>query len=406
MFCKKCGNVLPDYAAVCDKCGTPTGVSTGGKSKTNKMIFIPIGIGALAVIIAVVLIFALKPKDTVKPDGGTPQTSSQTDVLPAGGNNGGTVIIDTPPVSTPANSDQSSLPQSETPSEPSTPPQSETPSEPPTPPQSEAPSEPSAPSQNNGTPDEVVIAGQSYSTSLIALDLSKKGLKNSDIADLKYFTKLKRIMLQDNDLTDISVLENISTLFEINAENNNISNISFMKNMPNLRIVVINNNPIGDISCFSSIPELEKLWIVNTNVTSLNPLSNCTNMTELGVNGCAISSIDAVNGMTKLEMLHAAWCGLTDLSPVSGCTALQTLYLNNNSFTDYSALAKLNNLNTVVLDGSCVMTDAIAKTFNGMKIARYLSLQEIEMTDEQINIIFDGVELFGNMGYIEWSIYE
>ncbi|MCM1055344.1 MAG: hypothetical protein NC394_07470 [Bacteroides sp.] len=72
MYCKKCGNSMPDYAAVCDKCGTKVeGKGAPSKSGSNKMIFIPIGIG-VAAIAAVVIILTVVLGGSKKPDSELP----------------------------------------------------------------------------------------------------------------------------------------------------------------------------------------------------------------------------------------------------------------------------------------------------------------------------------------------
>lgn len=45
MFCKECGNQIPDAAAICLKCGVPTGVAllTGTKSNKSRTAYVLLG---------------------------------------------------------------------------------------------------------------------------------------------------------------------------------------------------------------------------------------------------------------------------------------------------------------------------------------------------------------------------
>ena len=56
MFCGKCGNNVPDGAAVCPACGAPTGAAPapGGAKKPNKKLII--GIVGVAAVIALVIV--------------------------------------------------------------------------------------------------------------------------------------------------------------------------------------------------------------------------------------------------------------------------------------------------------------------------------------------------------------
>lgn len=106
MFCKKCGNEMPDYAERCDKCGTK--VDGGGvRQGFNKLLFIPIGAGAAAVIVlAAALIFALRPKDElVQPSDSGAQTTTS-------GESRSSAVIDSIPEAPPASTNGSSSAES------------------------------------------------------------------------------------------------------------------------------------------------------------------------------------------------------------------------------------------------------------------------------------------------------
>lgn len=195
---------------------------------------------------------------------------------------------------------------------------------------------------SSSTQQEVTIAGTTYPVSTTFLDLSNKGLRDSDIKNIKYLKNLTRAELSGNNLTDISVLQTITTLEEIDATDNNISDISFMKNLPNLKIVVMNNNPIKDISVFSNFSTIEKIWLNDTYVTDISPISKNKGMTELGFDNCKIKDISAIRGMKKLEMLSLDNCGITDISALSSCTGLYFLNITDNNINDFSPIDKLN----------------------------------------------------------------
>lgn len=190
--------------------------------------------------------------------------------------------------------------------------------------------------------NEVLIGGEYYSADLTFLDLSGKGLYDEDLDNLIYMTKLERIELSDNNLSDISILRNIPSLTEIDANNNYISDISFLKDLPNMEIVVMNNNMINDISVFRNFSTIKKIWMCDNFIDDISYIAKNKRMTELGFNNCKIGDLSAVKEMSKLQMLHAAYCGITDISPLSDCTSLTELNLSGNDISDYSPIENLN----------------------------------------------------------------
>ena len=111
MFCKKCGNEMPDYATRCDKCGTKVEGNSTAKQGFNKLLFIPIGAGAAAVVVAlaVVLVSVLGSKDDiVQPSGSSvPTTPSSVSLAP--------IVIDNSPATTPLSTPDSSAVNTDSP---------------------------------------------------------------------------------------------------------------------------------------------------------------------------------------------------------------------------------------------------------------------------------------------------
>lgn len=189
---------------------------------------------------------------------------------------------------------------------------------------------------------EITIGGERYSTDLTYLDLSGKGLNNYDLQNLIYMTKLERIELSDNNLSDISVLGKIPSLREIDADNNSIEDISFLEDLPNIEIVVMNNNRIKDISVFLRFTTIKKIWMCDNQIGDISPIAQNKGLTEFGINGSYIYDISALYGMTRLEILCAYGCGLTDISPLSECTNLRELHIGGNNISDFSPIENLN----------------------------------------------------------------
>ena len=136
------------------------------------------------------------------------------------------------------------------------------------------------------------------------LDLSGYKIRNLD--ELTYFTSLKVLYCQNNDVSRINVTQN-TALTELNCMNNKLTDLDVSK---------------------------------NTSLTTLNCRYN--SLTSLNVGGCASLS-DMVCEGNSISVLSLDGCpGLTDLNcsdnmitslDVSGCPDLKTLNCSDNRIT-------------------------------------------------------------------------
>ena len=195
--------------------------------------------------------------------------------------------------------------------------------------------EPAAPA----VPDVITIGGKSYKTNMTGtLDLSGKGLKNKDIAGLKYMTKLSEIILSENSLTDLSALSGLTQLEKLTYHNNSVSDLSFAKNLTKLKVIGAENNGITDLSPLSGMSGLEEIWLQNNNISDMSPLKKCTKVNSLSLWGNPIKDCSAASGMKNIRNLHLNGCGLKSLEPFRSCTMLEYVYVGDNEITDLTPL--------------------------------------------------------------------
>ena len=67
-------------------------------------------------------------------------------------------------------------------------------------------------------PDYITIGDMRFETSLTELDLQNKQLNNSDLEDLKYMKNLTMLILNSNQISDISVLAGLTNLERLYLE--------------------------------------------------------------------------------------------------------------------------------------------------------------------------------------------
>lgn len=179
--------------------------------------------------------------------------------------------------------------------------------------------------------DSVKIGSEFYDINTVGiLDLTGKGLKDEDIENLKYMTKVSEIILSDNALTDLSPVSELKQLEKLTFHNNKVKDISFLKSMRRLTVIGAGNNGISDISAFSEMGGLKEIWICDNNISDISPLKSCK----------------------YLEYLDVSDNNITDLTPISECKLIILKADNNRLNGSYDALTGLTVFDELHLEGN------------------------------------------------------
>ena len=108
-------------------------------------------------------------------------------------------------------------------------------------------------------------------SNLIKLNLSYNNIYDS--TDLKYFTNIKILIINNNKIKDISFCEFLSNLEQFNIHSNEVTSIEPLIKCNKLKILDISNNKIHDIittlKAFKKIKNLEEL-LINHNPFIIN----------------------------------------------------------------------------------------------------------------------------------------
>lgn len=177
----------------------------------------------------------------------------------------------------------------------------------------------------------VKIGGEFYDINMIGtLDLSGKGLTDEDIINLKYMTRVSELILNDNELTDLSPVSELKALQKLSFHHNSVADISFAENLRVLTSIGAGDNGISDISVFSEMPGLKEIWIFDNNISDISPMY----------------------GLKYLEYVDVSDNQIADLTPLAG-KKLITLKASNNKLNgNYDAIAGLSIFDELHLDGN------------------------------------------------------
>lgn len=216
----------------------------------------------------------------------------------------------------------------------------------------------------------IKIGSESYSADEEELDLTGKRLRNRDIEGLKDFKNLKILLMNDNNVSDLSVLAQMPQLEGVWFNNNNVRDISFASELKNLKYISFTGNKVSDLSPLQGTTKLEHFWGNDNPFNDINPLRENRGMLQMGLSRCPIDGdIGAVSGMTELTFFAAESCGITDLYSLRACRKLEYAYLGNNSINDVSPLANCNGIKELwISDNSVYDSDKYISSFAGITI--------------------------------------
>jgi small GTP-binding protein len=119
---------------------------------------------------------------------------------------------------------------------------------------------------------------------------------------------LKELILNDNQLTDISALQSLTQL----------------------KTLDLSHNQLTDISALQSLAQLNTLWLSYNQLTDISALQSLTELKTLDLNCNQLTDISALQSLTQLKTLDLSHNQLTDISALKSLTQLNTLNLVNN----------------------------------------------------------------------------
>lgn len=150
----------------------------------------------------------------------------------------------------------------------------------------------------------------------------------SSLEGLEYAVNLEKLVVWDNNITDISPLADLEYLTDLRLGLNDISDISDLSDMPQLTWLGVQDNDIEDVSA----------------------LANLTNLTELRMNGNDIEDIEVLSNLSKIVTLHLNNNDIKDVEPLWNLSTLESLQLADNPITWTTHLYNLVDVHNTAID--------------------------------------------------------
>ena len=155
-----------------------------------------------------------------------------------------------------------------------------------------------------------------------------RGMKS--IKGLEYAKNLKKLKLNENEISDISPLENLTKLEYLEIQRNRIVDINPLKNLTNLKFLKLYNNLIEDIAPLSNL----------TNLTGLDLHYNVTVSGDEShkIISKGITDISALKNLKKLEFLDISANRIEDISILKNFDKIKDLDFSGNRVKNYEGL--------------------------------------------------------------------
>jgi tetratricopeptide (TPR) repeat protein len=149
----------------------------------------------------------------------------------------------------------------------------------------------------------VEIAGKSYPTDSTELILRDCDLTDKDLEKLSAFTRLERLDISGNNITDIHAIADIPTLKRFYAANNAIVDISPLASLRSLAYVGLRGNRITDADALFSLDSLIYLHLSDNLITTVPGVGE--NLQLLYLSGNNISDVAVI------ENAHLLFCDIS-----------------------------------------------------------------------------------------------
>lgn len=117
--------------------------------------------------------------------------------------------------------------------------------------------------------------------------------------------------------------------------------------MTKLKRLQISNNDISDIGPVSGLTDLEWLLASNNQIGETNSLSGLTKLQILDLNLNNLTLLDGLSGLTQLRILYLGYNNIQNIHPLANLSNVETLLLQNNNINLVPDLAGLTSLKTL-----------------------------------------------------------
>jgi len=172
-----------------------------------------------------------------------------------------------------------------------------------------------------------------------ALDKREGTITEDDLAQI---TELYASDYEIYTLEDLSFMKNLEWLV---VDGNNISDITPLQGLSKLKnLDICNNYDLSDITALKNMKELRSLCLMNCNVEDLTPITSLTSLETLIIANCPVYYISPLKKLIQLRYLDLGGTFVIDIEELHGLVALDYLDLTGTLVTDACMLPNLSSM--------------------------------------------------------------
>jgi Leucine-rich repeat (LRR) protein len=200
--------------------------------------------------------------------------------------------------------------------------------------------------------DYVKYKGRIIETQGHTLYLNNLNIQTLDeIEGLEQLITLRKLYLENNQITEIKGLDTLKNLIWLNLENNMIIEIKGLDSLTKLTRLGLFKNQITEIKGLGKLIKLKNLILDKNEITEIKGLENLKNLTQLWLRDNHIAEIKGLENLTNLIWLYLDWNMITEIKGLDSLKNLKKLSLWGNQISKISDL-HLPNLEEIYLESN------------------------------------------------------
>lgn len=168
--------------------------------------------------------------------------------------------------------------------------------------------------------------------------------------EIKKFSGLTGLIIQDTPIPDLVFLKNHPNLIVLEVVSASLHSIAGIENCKKLEDIRLNNNFIRHIGPLKGLTSLRRVRLYDNDIDDIAPIAGHINLIHLDLGKNNISNIEPLRNMKELRVFSIYKCTrLKTIYPISGFTLLTDLNISFLELDDFSLalvrpLKKLKNL--------------------------------------------------------------
>lgn len=165
-----------------------------------------------------------------------------------------------------------------------------------------------------------------------------------DYSIIPYIDRLYHIAIYHSKLSEVNFLSGAINLTTLILDSNNITDISSIKNMLKLKLISVNYNKCNDISVLKNLTVLEQISFYSNGITDITPLANLKSLKKIGMYENKVADISILANLSNLTYVEFINNKITDVSPLKEFKSFKRLALKGNPIKNIGVLSHIENL--------------------------------------------------------------